>query len=91
LPRRRAIKLSQSNRERKEEKGILSDLANYSQSGMTFALSVVIGFGMGWYLDNKVFGGRTAQWLSFLFLGFGIAAGFKHLWDLSRRIAKDDD
>ncbi|CAK8711641.1 MAG: putative F0F1-ATPase subunit Ca2+/Mg2+ transporter [Candidatus Electronema aureum] len=91
LPRRRAIKLTQSNRERKEEKGILSDLANYSQSGMTFALSVVIGFGMGWYLDNKVFGGRTTPWLSFIFLGFGILAGFKHLWDLSQRIAKDDD
>ncbi len=71
--------------------GILSDLAIYSQSGMTFALSVLIGFGFGWWLDNKFFAGRTAPWLSFIFLGFGIAAGFKHLWDLSRKIAKDDD
>ena len=77
--------------EKKGQKGILTDLAIYSQSGMTFALSVVIGFGMGWYLDNKVFAGRTAPWLSFIFLGFGIAAGFKHLWDLSRKIAKDDN
>ncbi len=75
----------------KGQKGILSDLAMYSQSGMTFALSVLIGFGFGWWLDNKVFAGRTAPWLSFIFLGFGIAAGFKHLWDLSRKIAKDDD
>ncbi len=76
---------------KKEEKGILSDLAIYGQSGMTFSLSVLIGFGFGWYLDNKVFSGWTAPWLSFIFLGFGIAAGFKHLWDLSRKFAKDDD
>ncbi|WP_417913091.1 AtpZ/AtpI family protein [Candidatus Electronema sp. TJ] len=76
---------------KKEDKGILFDLAIYSQSGMTFALSVLIGFGFGWYLDNKVFAGRTAPWLSFIFLGFGIAAGFKHLWELSRKIAKDDN
>ncbi len=75
---------------KKAEKGILADLAVYSQSGMTFALSVLIGFGFGWWLDNKVFSGRTAPWLMFIFLGFGIAAGFKHLWDLSRRASRDE-
>jgi ATP synthase protein I len=74
----------------KENKGILTDLATYGQSGMTFSLSIVIGLGMGWYLDNKVFDGRTAPWFSFIFLGFGIAAGFRHLWDLNKRISGDD-
>ncbi len=73
-----------------QKKGVLSDLAAYSQSGMTFALSIVLGFALGWYLDNKVFGGRTAPWFSFIFLGLGIAAGFKHLWDLSKKMSGNE-
>ncbi len=74
----------------KQERGILSDLAQYSQIGTTFAASIFVGFGMGWWIDNKLFDGRTAPWFSFIFLGFGIAAGFKHLWDLNKKISKDD-
>ena len=72
-----------------QERGILADLARYSQIGTTFAASIFIGLGIGWWLDNKLFAGRTSPWCSFIFLGFGIAAGFKHLWDLSRTISDD--
>ena len=61
-------------------------LAVYSQAGMSFVFSILIGFGMGWALDNKVFDGKTAPYLTFIFLGLGIAAGFKGLWDLTRKI-----
>jgi hypothetical protein len=44
---------------------------------------------MGWALDNKVFNGKTAPYLTFIFLGFGILAGFKNLWELTRKI-KDE-
>ena len=56
---------------------------------MTFVFSILVGFGMGWLLDNKVFSGRTAPYLTFIFLGLGIVAGFRQLWDLTRKI-KDD-
>ncbi|XOF33633.1 MAG: AtpZ/AtpI family protein [Candidatus Electrothrix sp. YB6] len=74
----------------KEERGILTELAIYGQSGTTFAASVCIGFGMGWYLDNKLFAGRTSPWFTFIFLGFGIAAGFRHLWELNKKISRDE-
>ncbi|MBP8815354.1 MAG: AtpZ/AtpI family protein [Desulfobulbus sp.] len=64
-------------------------LAVYSHVGMTFVFSILVGFGMGWLLDNKVFSGRTAPYLTFIFLGLGIVAGFRQLWDLTRKI-KDD-
>ena len=64
-------------------------LAAYSHVGMTFVFSILIGFGMGWALDNKVFGGKTAPYLTFIFFGFGILAGFKNLWELTRNI-KDE-
>jgi len=67
-------------------KEMFRDLAVYSQAGMAFVFSILIGFGMGWVLDNKVFAGRTAPYLTFIFLGLGIVAGFKGLWDLTRKI-----
>jgi ATP synthase protein I len=75
---------------KEKKEGILTELAIYGQSGSSFAFCVVIGLGIGWYLDNKFFAGRTAPWFTFIFLGFGIVAGFKQLWDMSQRIAKDD-
>jgi ATP synthase protein I len=36
-------------------------------------------------LDHKVFKGKTAPWLTLIFLGFGIAAGFRNLYRLSKR------
>ncbi|MCI5129266.1 MAG: AtpZ/AtpI family protein [Candidatus Electrothrix sp. AUS3] len=69
--------------------GILNELVRYGQTGMTFSASIFIGFGMGWWLDNKLFAGKTAPWFSFIFLGFGIVAGFKHLWDMNKKISHD--
>ena len=73
----------------KKDRGILTDLARYGQIGTTFSASIFVGFGIGWWLDNKLFAGKTTPWFSFIFLGFGIAAGFKHLWDLSKKISDD--
>ena len=69
-----------------DRKEIFKQLAVYSQAGLSFVVSILVGFGMGWAIDNKVFNGRTAPYLTFIFLGLGIAAGFKGLWDLTRRI-----
>lgn len=68
-------------------KEIFRQLGIYSTVGITFVCCIFIGLGIGWYLDNKVFGGRTAPYLTFIFLGFGIAAGFKNLWQLTKRMS----
>lgn len=72
-----------------ERREMFRQLAVYSHVGMTFVFSILIGFGLGWALDNKVFGGKTAPYLTFIFLGFGILAGFKNLWELTKKI-KDE-
>jgi len=72
-----------------DRREMFRQLAVYSQAGMSFVFSILIGFGMGWALDNKVFNGKTAPYLTFIFLGLGIAAGFKGLWELTRKI-KDE-
>ena len=72
-----------------DRREMFRQLAIYSHVGMTFVFSILVGFGMGWLIDNKVFNGRTAPYLTFVFLGLGIIAGFRQLWELTRTI-KDD-
>jgi len=51
------------------------------------ALSVGIGALFGHWLDEK-FG--TTPWLFFVFLGFGIAAAFRNLHRMYRKLNKMD-
>ena len=72
-----------------ERKEMFRQLASYSQVGMTFVFSIFTGLGIGWYLDHKVFKEKTTPYLTFIFLGFGIMAGFKNLWDLTRKMSDE--
>jgi len=60
-------------------------LADFSTIGMTVAFSIFIGAGFGYYLDHKVFGGRTYPWLTMIFLGFGVAAAFVNMYRMASR------
>jgi ATP synthase protein I len=59
-----------------------------STVGITMVVATVIGYFLGVYLD-RVFG--TAPWLMILCLFFGIAAGFKNLYDQARKIIRIDE
>jgi ATP synthase protein I len=65
-------------------------LANYGHIGFTFVSAILIGLGGGIYLDQKVFDGRTAPWLTFLGLAFGIAAGYKSLLEVVWRNRRNE-
>ena len=60
-------------------------LTDFSTIGMTVVFCIFIGVGFGYYLDNNVFDGRTKPWLTLIFLGFGVAAAFKNLYQLTKR------
>lgn len=64
---------------------IIKLLAEFSTIGMTVAFSIFIGVGIGYFLDHKVFKGRTAPWLTLIFLGFGVGAAFKNLFAMAKR------
>ncbi len=66
-------------------KEMMKLLADFSTIGMSFAFSIFIGLGIGYYLDNKVFDGKTAPWLTLIFLGFGVAAAFLNLYRMAIR------
>ena len=54
----------------------MRDLAYFSSIGLSVALSIFIGLGIGVYLDRKF---DTSPWLMLLFLGLGIAAGYRNI------------
>ena len=71
-------------------KEIFKQLGLYSHIGMTSVFSVFIGLGFGYWLDYKVFDEKTAPYLTFIFLGYGIAAGFINLWKLTKRMNDEE-
>lgn len=62
---------------KKETVQSLKDIAYYSSLGFSVSLSIVIGLAVGVYLDRHVF--YTTPWLTLVFLGLGIAAGFRNI------------
>ena len=66
-----------------ETKKMLRTLGYVSTVGLAMALSVGLGALIGHYLDSK-FG--TEPWLFFIFLGLGIAAAFRNLHIMYKKV-----
>ncbi len=66
-------------------KEMIKLLTQFSTIGFTLSGCVFIGLGFGYYLDTKVFHGRTSPWFTFIFLALGIFAGFKNLYQMAKR------
>ena len=70
----------------KDTKKLIRTLGYLSTVGLSMALSVGIGALIGHYLDTRF---QTGPWLFFVFLGFGIAAAFRNLQIMYKRLKKD--
>ena len=71
-----------------EKLSIFRNLALLSSMGISSVLAVVIGVWFGMTLDRWL---GTKPWFFFNFLFFGIAAGFKNIYVISRREIHRDD
>jgi ATP synthase protein I len=60
----------------KETRTRIRELAYYSSLGFSVSLSIFIGLAIGVYLDRRF---DTSPWLTLVFLGFGIAAGYRNI------------
>jgi ATP synthase protein I len=61
----------------KETKKLFRELWFYSSLSFSIALSIVIGLGIGYWLDMKF---ETTPWLTLIFLGLGVIAGFRNIY-----------
>ncbi len=71
----------------KGNKEALDLLGNAATIGIHLVCSTFVGMAMGWYLDKWL---GTKPWFLLIFLLFGIAAGFKNVYDEVQRILKKD-
>lgn len=61
---------------------LIKSMGFLSGLGISMVAATLIGLAMGYYLDRWF---DTAPWLTLVFLGFGIAAGFRNVYILTER------
>jgi ATP synthase protein I len=62
---------------KKETKKLFRELFYYSSLSFSIALSIVIGLGIGYWLDARY---DTSPLLTLVFLGLGVIAGFRNIY-----------
>ena len=66
----------------------LRSLGFLSSLGISMVAASFIGLFIGYTLDGWW---GTSPWMTLLWLGFGIAAGFRNIFILTRRALRDQD
>lgn len=68
-----------------DDRQLFKSLGFLSTIGISMVASTMIGLAMGYYLDEWL---QTSPWLTLVFLLFGIIAGFRNIFILTRREIK---
>jgi F0F1-type ATP synthase assembly protein I len=70
------------------KKSLIKTLGLVSSMGISVALAIAIGVFIGLTLDDWL---GTKPWFFFIFLFFGIAAGFRNIYIIAGREIKRDE
>jgi ATP synthase protein I len=70
---------------KKETRRTFREMAYYSSLGLSVALAIFIGLAIGVVLDRKF---DTSPWFTLVFLVFGIAAGFRNIALVIKKVRK---
>ena len=82
-----SVHVSSGDRSMKRETvRYLKDTAYYSSIGFQVALPIIICFYIGSYLDEHVF--HSTPWATLIFLALGIAAGFRNIALMIKKIQR---
>ena len=71
-----------------EKRGLLLTLGTLSTIGISVVIAIAIGVYVGLQLDKWL---GTAPWFFFIFLFFGIVAGFRNIYIMAGKEIKRDD
>jgi len=74
--------------EKPEDKSVFKQLFTVGTVGIQFALSIFVGFGIGYFLLDKFLG--TFPWFTIVFLIIGIIAAFRELFRLASKENRND-
>lgn len=70
---------------KRETRRTFKELAYYSSLGLSISFAIFIGLGIGVWLDRKF---DTSPWLTLIFLGLGIIAGFRNIGRAVKKVRK---
>ena len=70
---------------KRETRRAIRELAYYSSLGLSVSFAIFIGLGIGVWLDRKF---DTSPWLTLIFLGLGIIAGFRNIGRAVKKVRK---
>lgn len=65
-----------------DRRQLIKSVGFLSSVGISMVASCLIGLAMGYYLDKWL---GTSPWMTLVFLGFGIASGFRNVYILTER------
>jgi F0F1-type ATP synthase assembly protein I len=66
-------------------KKTIKTLGFVSTVGLSMGIAIALGAFIGYYLDKWL---DTSPWLLLIFVGFGIAAAFRNLYIMYKRVEK---
>jgi len=72
----------------KDKKGVVKSLIDYSSLGLEMGISVAVGIVIGYFLDGYF---KTSPYLTIIFMIFGIAAAFKTIFILLRKVERENE
>jgi F0F1-type ATP synthase assembly protein I len=72
----------------KEKRGLLLTLGTLSTIGISVVIAIAIGVYVGLQLDKWL---GTAPWFFFIFLFFGIVAGFRNIYIMAGKEIRRDE
>jgi len=65
-----------------DKRQLMKSLSFLSSLGISMVAASFIGLFIGYYLDKWL---GTSPWMTLIWLGFGIASGFRNIFILTRR------
>ena len=71
-----------------DKRQLMRSLGFLSSLGICMVASSFIGLFIGYYLDKWL---GTSPWMTLIWLGFGIASGFRNIFILTRRALREQD
>lgn len=71
-----------------DKRQLMRSLGFLSSLGISMVAASFIGLFIGYYLDKWL---GTSPWMTLIWLGFGIASGFRNIFILTRRALREQD
>jgi ATP synthase protein I len=71
-----------------DKREIVKSLLSYSSLGLEMGLCVAIGIGIGYFLDRFF---HTSPYLTIIFMIFGVIAAMKTIFQLMKKIEKENE